>query len=199
VACARGLAEQEGIVTATQEEAVEYVKGAVVNAGGSLEELTRAANYFSKGNGFVALYRPLTFEEIVSSIDDGHIISASCGYFIGNYRMGGHSVLIIGYDVRKEKQYLHYYDPLTGETTEITYQYFCERPAGRKTLRYQYSVFYTEDEAMIASAAELAKEWENQSQNLDLHPFVIECLGVIGICLIGGFTWCSVMTKRRQK
>jgi hypothetical protein len=158
VACARGLAEQEGIVTATQEEAVEYVKGAVVNAGGSLEELTRAANYFSKGNGFVALYRPLTFEEIVSSIDDGHIISASCGYFIGNYRMGGHSVLIIGYDVRKEKQYLHYYDPLTGETTEITYQYFCERPAGGKTLRYQYSVFYTEDEAMIASAAELAKE-----------------------------------------
>lgn len=143
VATARGMARGEVFVGKSQTDAVIAVKGKNVNEGGTVKELEAAAEYFSPGVNFTVRYKAFTFNEIVNSIEAGHIVGANWGYYYGTVRNGGHSVFIVGYNSNNGQQIVVYCEPLIGEIVQKNYSEFVSRAEKYYDVKYEQSIYAT--------------------------------------------------------
>lgn len=123
-------------ITKTQAQAVEYVKGSVVNASGYVYEAKMAMDYYvSEFNedGFTTTHkiRQIYSEEVLQRfLDDGHVIYILRGWYPNledsTIRTSGHMVLIIGYVYIDNQCRFIVQDPLpedVGATKICSYQY----------------------------------------------------------------------------
>ena len=141
VASARALARQEGKVTKSQTDTVIYVKGENVNEMGSLQEYEKAVEYLS-GKNFATKVTPLTFSQIKKILDDGHLVGANCGNYLGSYRYSGHSLYIVGYSTNDGNNMITYVDPMDGEDYRLSYDEFCKRTnVNGSIIKYEKSIF----------------------------------------------------------
>lgn len=123
-------------ITKTQAQAVEYVKGSVVNASGYVYEAKMAMDYYvSEFNedGFTTTHkiRQIYSEEVLQRfLSDGHVIYILRGWYPNpedsTIRTSGHMVLIIGYVYIDNQCRFIVQDPLpedVGATKICSYQY----------------------------------------------------------------------------
>lgn len=89
----------------TQNNAVNAVKGSVIDVGGTITDARAAAGYYideDTSNNDLELenhtgYR-LTQPDLKKFIDDGHVVYIARGHYsISNNRNGGHATAVIGY------------------------------------------------------------------------------------------------------
>ncbi|MBS5874285.1 MAG: C39 family peptidase [Clostridiales bacterium] len=81
--------------TRTQSDTVKYVKGSLINQGGTDSEAVKALNYSSNFTKTGEIVRPLSFKNAVSSIDNNHPFEMHISWNGG----GGHMIVGAGYDL----------------------------------------------------------------------------------------------------
>ena len=120
VASARMFSNHYYNITRTQNQAVQFVKGVVVNEGGWENESQNAIGYYISNISGASL----NMQNVISNgssncrrypenvlrhfLDDGHAVFITRSWYDGTTRTGGHSILIIGYvtkTVNNEVQY----------------------------------------------------------------------------------------------
>ncbi len=141
VATARGIARGEKVVQKTQSDAVIAVKGKNVNQPGNVKELEAAAEYFAPGVNFTIRYKPFTFNEIVKTIEAGHMVGVNWGYYYGTVRNGGHSVFIVGYNSNDGQQLVVYCETLLGEIIHENYDKFVSRSETNYNVKYEQTIY----------------------------------------------------------
>lgn len=115
----------------TQKAAVMHIKGTLLNwypnEPGDIFETAEAAEYISKGtedycgeNG-AAIFQFLKFE-----VDNHNATIVGYSFYNGDKRIGGHMVVITGYYIMGNSNYVVYYDPEDGLSHTCLYSDFCD-------------------------------------------------------------------------
>ena len=102
-------------VTKSKESAVRFVKGALIDEGGNMEEASRAIQYYLCGKETVntgihslSVYSETTLKRF---IDEGHVLYITLSYYnkisdnMYELQETGHAVLISGYIIDNDKCY----------------------------------------------------------------------------------------------
>lgn len=144
VACARNSVRFERSVLRSQTAAVKKVKGANVNEGGTIAEIEKAAEYISYSNeDYDAISKKLSFVNLKSQVKRNNITIACAGYYdSNNVRNGGHAVVIIGYVVNSNGNYVQYFDPWDGIPYICSYTQFCNGSYNNR--KYDFTVYNNE-------------------------------------------------------
>ena len=155
VASARMFSNHYYDVTRSQNQAVQFVKGSVIDQGGWENESQSAIGYYISNISEASL----TLQNVISNgssncrrypenvlrhfLDDGHAVFITRSWYDGTTRTGGHSMLIIGYVTKTVNNSIQYqyiiYDPwpesvpdpwnspiaTTGQSYLRSYQWIC--------------------------------------------------------------------------
>jgi hypothetical protein len=128
VATAENAIKWEGPTDRDQWDAVNRYKGSFLNPfpnePGTLLDTKRAAEYISKGQeSYIVDNSKKSYKFLRNEIDISNCIALSAGYYRGFERVGGHMVLMYGYNVENGLQ-IKYYDPSDGTRHTCYYDSF---------------------------------------------------------------------------
>ena len=132
----------------SQYTVVRQIKGTATNwypnEGGTIFEIEEAAEYASKNTeSYTGVEATRSFNSLKNAIknNDNAVVVCS-GYYVQNVRNGGHAVLIDGYAINTNGNYVQYFDPWDGTSHICTYESFCDGTYNGRI--YDYTCYNTE-------------------------------------------------------
>jgi len=110
VTCAQMAAATYGYTDIAREDAIEEVKGAVVDESGNAQEIEEASEFFAEGDlDFYSVDDGYTLSSLLDLLDNGDPVICGLKYVSSD---GGHTIIIRGYYYDGDTVMLQYNDPM---------------------------------------------------------------------------------------
>ncbi|MCR5742732.1 MAG: hypothetical protein K6F92_03260 [Lachnospiraceae bacterium] len=151
VASAKNAVKYTFDTTRTQSQAVDHIKGSIINEGGTLDEIRTAANWLSEGRmnyeqiGLGTVSGVKTYGYLTDKIDNGRVTVLVGGYYTDGVRNGGHAVTMHGYySYGSYASMIWYYDPLPEDNLDHECAYSSFKNGSYNGRLYDGTVYCTQ-------------------------------------------------------
>lgn len=148
VACARNSVHHETSNHRTQKAAVMHIKGGILNwypnVKGTIADIEEAAEYISKDTeSYTSENAKFAFSKFKEQVEYSNAtIACAALYDSDGERVTGHCMLVIGYYISGNNNYLVYHDPANNSTYTCLFSEFLNGSFNGK--KYEATCYNTE-------------------------------------------------------